>query len=107
MVVAGASLPQSESGRRRPASNSTAGTGARPGLPEQMAAVTRLVNDDVRGAARVVAVDVPTGVDATTGEADDGAIRAHVTVTLGSPKRGCFVPPGNRYAGKIVVIDLG
>jgi NAD(P)H-hydrate epimerase len=83
------------------------GTGARPGLPEQMAAVTQMVNNDLRGAARVVAVDVPTGVDATTGEADANAVRAHVTVTLGSPKRGCFVPPGNRYAGKIVVIDLG
>jgi hydroxyethylthiazole kinase-like uncharacterized protein yjeF len=83
------------------------GTGARPGLPEQMAAVTRMVNDGLRGAARVVAVDVPTGVDATTGAADPDAIRAHVTATLGSPKRGCFVPPGNRYAGKIAVIDLG
>lgn len=83
------------------------GTGARPGLPEQMAAAARMVNHDLRSAARVVALDVPTGVDATTGEADPDAVRAHVTATLGSPKRGCFVPPGNRYAGKIVVVDLG
>lgn len=83
------------------------GTGARPGLPEQMAAAARMVNSETRGAARVIALDVPTGVDATTGEADPDAIRAHVTATLGSPKRGCFVPPGNRYAGTVVVIDLG
>ena len=37
----------------------------------------------------------------------DDAIIAHVTVTLGSPKRGCLVPPGSRYAGRIVVVDLG
>jgi ADP-dependent NAD(P)H-hydrate dehydratase / NAD(P)H-hydrate epimerase len=83
------------------------GTGARPGLPAEIAAVTRMVNDVTPRAARVVALDVPTGVDATTGEADDAAIKAHVTVTLGSPKRGCLVPPGSRYAGRIVVVDLG
>lgn len=83
------------------------GTGARPGLPPDIAAVTRMVNEVTRRAARVVALDIPTGVDATTGEADDDAIKAHVTVTLGSPKRGCLVPPGSRYAGRIVVVDLG
>lgn len=83
------------------------GTGARPGLPPEIAAITHIVNEVTRRAARVVALDVPTGVDATTGEAGDDAIKAHVTVTLGSPKRGCLVPPGSRYAGRIVVVDLG
>lgn len=83
------------------------GTGARPGLPPTIASVTRLVNEVTPRAARVVALDVSTGVDATTGEASEDAIIAHVTVTLGSPKRGCLVPPGSRYAGRIVVIDLG
>lgn len=83
------------------------GTGARPGLPADIAAVTRLVNTGTPRAARVVALDIPTGVDATTGEASDDAIIAHTTVTLGSPKRGCLVPPGSRYAGRIIVVDLG
>lgn len=83
------------------------GTGARPGLPAQVATVTRFVNTMTPRAARVIALDVPTGVDATTGEASDDAVVAHVTVTLGSPKRGCLVPPGSRYAGRIVVVDLG
>ncbi len=83
------------------------GTGARPGLPANIATVTRLVNAVTPRVARVVALDIPTGVDATTGEASDDAIVAHVTVTLGSPKRGCLVPPGSRYAGRVVVVDLG
>lgn len=83
------------------------GTGARPGLPANIAAVTRLVNTVTPRAARVIALDIPTGVDATTGEASDEAIIAHATVTLGSPKRGCLVPPGSRYAGRIIVVDLG
>ncbi len=83
------------------------GTGARPGLPANIAAVTKMVNTVTPRAARVIALDIPTGVDATTGEASDDAIIAHVTITLGSPKRGCLVPPGSRYAGRIVVVDLG
>lgn len=82
------------------------GTGARPGLPAAIAAVTHIVNDVTPRTARVIALDVPTGVDATSGEASEDAIIAHVTVTLGSPKRGCLVPPGSRYAGRIVVVDL-
>lgn len=83
------------------------GTGARPGLGPEYADVTRLINSAPRRSARVVALDVPTGVDATTGEASEDAVIAHVTATLGSPKRGCLVPPGNRYAGRITVVDLG
>ncbi|MCA1666066.1 MAG: NAD(P)H-hydrate dehydratase [Thermomicrobia bacterium] len=83
------------------------GTGARPGLPANIASVTQMVNTITPRAARVIALDIPTGVDATTGEASDEAIIAHMTVTLGSPKRGCVVPPGSRYAGRIVVVDLG
>lgn len=83
------------------------GTGGKPGLRPAIAEVTRLVNTMTPRGARVIALDIPTGVDATTGEASDDAILAHVTVTLGSPKRGCLVPPGSRYAGRIEVIDLG
>jgi len=51
------------------------GTGARPGLPTNIAAVTRLVNTVTPRAARVIALDVPTGVDATTGEASNHRAR--------------------------------
>ncbi len=83
------------------------GTGGRAGLRPETAAITRLVNTVPPRAARVVALDIPTGVDATTGDAHEDAVVAHVTVTLGSPKRGLLVPPGNRYAGRVEVVDLG
>ncbi len=55
--------------------------------------------------AHVVAVDVPSGVDATTGAAAGAFVRATLTVTYGSPKRGLLV---NRdAAGEIVVADIG
>ena len=56
-----------------------------------------------RGAV-VVAVDVPSGVDATTG-ASHGAVRADCTITFGTMKRGLLVARAN--AGAIVVCDIG
>jgi hydroxyethylthiazole kinase-like uncharacterized protein yjeF len=52
----------------------------------------------------VVALDVPTGVDATTGDAA-GAVVADVTLTFGTMKRGLLVARG--HAGAIVVLDIG
>ena len=55
--------------------------------------------------ARVVALDVPSGVDATSGEHPGVHVRAHLTVTFGTMKRGLLV---NRDAsGAIVVVDIG
>ena len=55
--------------------------------------------------ARVVAVDVPSGMDASTGETPGEVARADVTLTFGSVKRGLLV---NREAcGTIVVLDIG
>lgn len=57
------------------------------------------------GGARIVALDMPSGVDATTGEAAGVHVRAHLTVTFGAVKRGLLV---NRdAAGAIVVVDIG
>jgi NAD(P)H-hydrate epimerase len=56
------------------------------------------------GGASVVAIDVPSGVDATTGEAE-GSVVADLTITFGSMKRGLLVARGR--AGAIVVVDIG
>ncbi|MFI5232572.1 MAG: NAD(P)H-hydrate dehydratase [Gemmatimonadales bacterium] len=56
-------------------------------------------------APRVVALDVPSGVDATTGETPGAYVGAHLTVAFGTMKRGLLV---NRdAAGAIVVVDIG
>jgi NAD(P)H-hydrate epimerase len=66
--------------------------------------------EDVRakqGSARVVAVDVPSGVNADTGAADPKTLRASTTVTLGLAKVGLFQYPGRELAGDIQVADIG
>ncbi len=55
----------------------------------------------------VLAIDVPSGVNATTGKVMGAAIKARVTVTLGLPKLGLVIHPGLAYVGKLEVHDIG
>jgi ADP-dependent NAD(P)H-hydrate dehydratase / NAD(P)H-hydrate epimerase len=57
--------------------------------------------------APVVSVDVPSGVDASTGEVAAGAVRATLTVTFHGRKLGLAVAPGLFHAGDVVVADIG
>lgn len=54
-----------------------------------------------------VAIDLPTGIDADTGEVFDGAFAADVTVTFVRSKPGLHVTPGRGHAGRVVVGDIG
>jgi NAD(P)H-hydrate epimerase len=55
----------------------------------------------------LVAVDIPSGVNGTTGEAPGEAIMADCTVTIGAPKMGLLFHPGKSYAGEVTVVDIG
>jgi hydroxyethylthiazole kinase-like uncharacterized protein yjeF len=55
----------------------------------------------------VVALDVPTGIDADTGRREGGAIRADLTVTYHGDKPGLHVQPGRAHAGEVRVTDIG
>jgi hydroxyethylthiazole kinase-like uncharacterized protein yjeF len=55
----------------------------------------------------VVAIDVPSGVDASTGEVAGPAVRATTTVTFGAAKVGLAVAPGRAHAGSVTVAPLG
>jgi NAD(P)H-hydrate epimerase len=55
----------------------------------------------------VVAVDVPSGVNASTGEVAGAAVQADVTVTMHGPKVGLAVAPGRFHAGEVAVADIG
>ncbi|UGQ15406.1 NAD(P)H-hydrate dehydratase [Yinghuangia sp. ASG 101] len=57
--------------------------------------------------AVVVAVDLPSGVDADTGAVPGAAVRADVTVTFGTHKPGLLVDPGASYAGVVTLVDIG
>ncbi len=59
------------------------------------------------GDAPVLAVDVPSGVDALTGEAGGDVLAATRTVTFAALKPGLLVPPGSELAGQVEVADIG
>ena len=55
----------------------------------------------------VVACDVPSGVNASTGEVDAEAVRADETATFHGPKIGLYVEPGKAHAGRVEVVEIG
>jgi hydroxyethylthiazole kinase-like uncharacterized protein yjeF len=57
--------------------------------------------------APVVSVDVPSGVDASTGVVSGAAVRAMKTVTFHAPKPGLWIHPGKAHAGEVEVLDIG
>src|SRR6516165_12216715 len=83
------------------------GIGGRGGLREPQAALAALAEAARTGGSRVVAVDLPSGVDADTGEVTGAAVRADVTVTFGTWKAGLLVDPGADHAGLAQLVDIG
>jgi NAD(P)H-hydrate epimerase len=71
--------------------------------PEAAALIERM---NAAGAP-VVSVDVPSGVDASTGEIAGAAVQAELTVTFHGVKVGLVVAPGRFCAGRVVVADIG
>ncbi|HKP91326.1 MAG TPA: NAD(P)H-hydrate epimerase, partial [Thermoleophilaceae bacterium] len=57
--------------------------------------------------APVVACDVPSGVNASTGEVEGDAVRAEVTATFHGSKIGLHVAPGTFHAGRVEVVEIG
>lgn len=80
------------------------GIGGRGGLRPRTAA---LADRAGRAGIPVVAVDVPSGVDASTGRLAGAAVRARVTVTFGTYKPGLLVDPGASHAGVVELVDIG
>ncbi|MCT1690112.1 NAD(P)H-hydrate dehydratase [Brevibacterium sp. p3-SID960] len=83
------------------------GTGAKPGLPEDLAALIRGWQGSATSGQFVVAVDVPTGVDASTGACGPTHVRATHTVTFGADKAGLLLPGGADAAGEVTMVDIG
>jgi hydroxyethylthiazole kinase-like uncharacterized protein yjeF len=83
------------------------GTGSRPGLSAPYEAAVRGLLALQEGGTRVVAADLPTGLDADTGMAGEPCVDADCTVTFGYPKRGHALFPGRVRCGEIVVTDIG
>ena len=80
------------------------GTGARPTISHELEAPVAAL---CASRAPVFAIDVPTGVDATTGAAGPRAVRAQTTVTLGAAKLGLLLEPARSHCGVLYVTDIG
>jgi hydroxyethylthiazole kinase-like uncharacterized protein yjeF len=80
------------------------GTGARGAPRGAVRGWIERINDCQRS---VIALDLPSGVDATTGAVEDSAIRAEATVTFGWPKLGLLLHPAREYCGRIVAVEIG
>lgn len=84
------------------------GTGGRGGLREPAAGVVAELNKlAAQNRPLVVACDLPSGVDATTGEVFAPVLRADRTITFGAHKTGLLASPGEQACGTLVLIDLG
>ncbi|WP_030710375.1 bifunctional ADP-dependent NAD(P)H-hydrate dehydratase/NAD(P)H-hydrate epimerase [Streptomyces sp. NRRL F-2580] len=79
------------------------GIGGRGGLRPAAAALVERIPSGVP----VVAVDLPSGVDADTGEVAGPAVTADVTVTFGAYKPGLLIDPGASRAGVVRLVDIG
>lgn len=66
-----------------------------------------LVDAVERARAAVVAVDLPSGVEADSGEVRGRAVRADLTVTFGTHKPALLVDPGREHAGSVRLVDIG
>lgn len=55
----------------------------------------------------IVALDLPSGIDPTTGQVPGAAVRAAVTVTFGWPKQGLLFFPARTFCGRIVAVEIG
>jgi len=83
------------------------GIGGRGGLREPFTGLAARAEQARQDGAAVVAVDLPSGIDADTGTVDGPAVRADVTVAFGTLKPGLLVDPGARYAGAVELVDIG
>jgi ADP-dependent NAD(P)H-hydrate dehydratase / NAD(P)H-hydrate epimerase len=78
------------------------------GLDAEVRGYYREVIDHLNTLQRpIVAIDIPSGLDADTGKPLGTAIRASLTITFGLPKVGHLIPPGIDYVGEVKVIDIG
>ena len=83
------------------------GIGTSRPIEGELADLMARVRDGKRDDAVVIAVDVPSGVNADTGAADPLTLAADTTVTFGFPKLGLFQFPASGLAGEVITAPIG
>lgn len=80
------------------------GTGFKGKPDEFLSLIIDLIN---KSGVDVLSIDVPSGLDATTGLAQGSCIKASKTITFGLPKTGFYESDGPEYTGEVVVKNIG
>ena len=80
------------------------GTGFQGEVRAPLAAVIEALN---AASAPVVAIDLPSGLDADTGAPSNATVRAARTLTFVAPKRGFAAPGADAYTGAVTVLSIG
>ena len=80
------------------------GTGLDRPVEGRFAAAIEKINES---GMPVIAIDVPSGIDGTSGAVLGMAVRADLTVTMALPKTGLLFYPGKEHAGGLRVVDIG
>jgi NAD(P)H-hydrate epimerase len=83
------------------------GTGSKGEIRGPAADWAQLINRAGDSGVPILAVDVPSGVDATTGARAAGTVAADITITFHAAKSGLVCSPGCEAAGEVVVWDIG
>ena len=80
------------------------GTGFKGEMPEEYASLGRMLNSSNM---KRYAVDIPSGLDSTTGAAAENCFKADKTITFGLPKKGFYIEKGPDLSGEIIVKRIG
>lgn len=102
-------LPESEDAARAALAGAVAvdglfGTGARLPMPEAYRPLARALD---AGRHPVLAIDIPSGIDALTGAVSEDAVRATATVTIGAAKPGLYLDPARDRVGELWFAPIG
>ncbi len=83
------------------------GTGFSGAPREPVAGAITAINAARDDGAVVIACDIPSGVDASTGEVESEAVSADHTVTFHCAKPGLWLAPGKAHTGEVTIVDIG
>lgn len=97
-------LPHIKSHRCELLVDAILGTGLRGNVREP---ITNIINAVNALSIPILAVDLPSGLDADTGKPLGTCINANRTVTIGLPKRGLLLHPGAELSGELEIADIG
>lgn len=83
------------------------GTGASRPLSNPISMYLKTVEESVKDSTFIVAVDLPSGLDANTGSVDESVLVPQLTVALGYLKIGHLTQPGAAVCGVLRIVDIG